>query len=89
MARQKFVHFVPRPKPRKRPGIHKKRKNKDEKRDFKKYNRQGRRAKLGNITRLRIQASGISGIKLSKKQLNMHLKKKRVIELILKERVDK
>ena len=37
MARQKFVHFVPRPKPRKRPGIHKKRKNKDEKRDFKKY----------------------------------------------------
>ena len=24
MARQKFVHFVPRPKPRKRPGIHKK-----------------------------------------------------------------
>ncbi len=44
MARQKFVHFVPRPKPRKRPGIHKKRKNKSEKRDFKKYNRQGRRA---------------------------------------------
>ena len=24
MARQKFVHFVPRPKPRKRPGVHKK-----------------------------------------------------------------
>ena len=44
MARQKFVHFVPRPKPRKRPGIHKKRKNESEKRDFKKYNRQGRRA---------------------------------------------
>ena len=44
MARQKFVHFVPRPKPRKRSGIHKKRKNKSEKRDFKKYNRQGRRA---------------------------------------------
>ena len=43
MARQKFVHFVPRPKPRKRPGVQK-RKNKDEKRDFKKYNRQGRRA---------------------------------------------
>ena len=42
MAKQKFVHFVPRPKPRKRPGVHKKSKNKSEKRDFKKYNRQGR-----------------------------------------------
>ena len=42
MAKQKFVHYVPRPKPRKRPGVHKKRKNKSEKRDFKKYNRQGR-----------------------------------------------
>ncbi len=38
------VVTAPRAKPRKRPGIHKKRKNKDEKRDFKKYNRQGRRA---------------------------------------------
>ena len=28
MARQKFIHFVPRPKPRKRPGRHKKRLNK-------------------------------------------------------------
>ena len=44
MAKQKFTHFVPRPKPKKRPGVHKKRKNTDEKRDFKKYNRQGRRA---------------------------------------------
>lgn len=44
MARQKFVNFTPRPKPRKRPRVHKKRKNKNEKRDFKKYNRQGRRA---------------------------------------------
>jgi hypothetical protein len=44
MAKQKFTNFVPRPKPKKRPGVHKKRKNKDEKRDFKKYNRQGRRA---------------------------------------------
>ena len=44
MAKQKFTHFVPRPKPKKRPGIHKKRKNKSEKRDFKKYNRQGRGA---------------------------------------------
>ncbi len=42
MAKQKFVHYVPRPKPPKRPGVHKKRKNKNEKRDFKKYNRQGR-----------------------------------------------
>ena len=42
MAKQKFTHFVPRPKPKKRPGVHKKRKNKKEKRDFKKYNRQGR-----------------------------------------------
>ncbi len=41
MAR-KFKTFVPRPKPRKRPGVHKKRKNKHEKRRFKKYNRQGR-----------------------------------------------
>ena len=23
MAKQKFVHFVPRPKPKKRPGVHK------------------------------------------------------------------
>ena len=42
MARQKFTHFVPRAKPRKRPGRHKKNLNKNEKRDFKKYNRQGR-----------------------------------------------
>ncbi len=28
MAKQKFVHFVPRPKPKKRPGVHKKSKNK-------------------------------------------------------------
>ena len=44
MAKLKFTNFVPRPKPRKRPRIHKKRKNKSEKRGFKKYNRQGRRA---------------------------------------------
>ena len=44
MAKRKFTNFIPRPKPKKRPGVHEKRKNKDEKRDFKKYNRQGRRA---------------------------------------------
>ena len=43
MAR-KFKDFVQRPKPRKRPGKHKKRMNKNEKRDFKKYNGQGRRS---------------------------------------------
>jgi len=42
MAKQKFIHYVPRPKPKKRPGVHKKSKNKSEKRMFKKYNRQGR-----------------------------------------------
>jgi hypothetical protein len=42
MARQKFVHYVPRPKPRKRPGRHKKRLNKKEKLSYKKYHRQGR-----------------------------------------------
>jgi len=42
MAKQKFIHYVPRPKPKKRPGVHKKSKNKSEKRSFKKYNRQGR-----------------------------------------------
>ena len=42
MAKQKFKDFIPRPKPRKRPGVHKKRKNKNEKRDFKKYIGQGR-----------------------------------------------
>ena len=42
MAKRKFVHFVPRPKPKKRPRRHKKSLNKDEKRDFKKYARQGR-----------------------------------------------
>jgi hypothetical protein len=31
MAKQKFTHFVPREKPRKRPGRHKKRLNKHEK----------------------------------------------------------
>ena len=42
MAKQKFVHYVPRPKPRKRPGRHKKSLNKNEKRCYKKYNKQGR-----------------------------------------------
>jgi hypothetical protein len=42
MAKQKFVHFEPRPKPRKRNRTHKKKLNKNEKRDYKKYNRQGR-----------------------------------------------
>ena len=42
MAKRTFKHFTPRPKPKKRPRVHKKRKNKSEKRDFKKYNRQGR-----------------------------------------------
>ena len=31
MARQKFTHFVPRDKPKKRPGVHKKSQNKSEK----------------------------------------------------------
>ena len=43
MAKQKFTHFVPRPKPKKRPGRHKKSLNKNEKRDYKPYNRQGRK----------------------------------------------
>ena len=43
MAKQKFKDFIPRPKPKKRPRVHKKRKNKSEKRSFKKYHRQGRR----------------------------------------------
>ena len=42
MAKQKFVHFEPRPKPRKRPRRHTKRLNKNKKRCYKKYNRQGR-----------------------------------------------
>jgi hypothetical protein len=42
MAKQKFTHYVPRPKPKKRPGRHKKRLNKSEKRGYKKYNKQGR-----------------------------------------------
>jgi len=43
MARQKFVHFVPRPKPRKRPGRHCKSPNKKKKlQNNKKYNKQGR-----------------------------------------------
>tara|TARA_R100001126_G_C4786280_1_gene129634 strand:- start:211 stop:339 length:129 start_codon:yes stop_codon:yes gene_type:complete len=41
MAR-KFKAFVERPKPRKRPRRHKKKLSKNEKRDYKKYNRQGR-----------------------------------------------
>jgi hypothetical protein len=35
MAKQKFTHFVPRPKPKKRPRVHKKRLNKNEKRVIK------------------------------------------------------
>ncbi len=31
MAKQKFTHFVPRDKPKKRPGVHKKSQNKSEK----------------------------------------------------------
>ena len=41
MAR-KFKSFEERPTPKKRPRVHKKSKNKDEKRSYKKYNRQGR-----------------------------------------------
>ena len=41
MAR-KFKDFVERPKPKKRPGRHKKNLSKSEKRDYKKYNKQGR-----------------------------------------------
>lgn len=43
MAKRKFINFMPRPKPRKRPRRHKKRLSKGEKRDYKKYNRQGRK----------------------------------------------
>ena len=39
---KKFKSFEERPKPRKRPRRHKKNLNKQEKRMFKKYNRQGR-----------------------------------------------
>ena len=44
MARIKFVHFVPRDKPIKRPGRHKKSLNKSEKRQMKQtsYKGQGR-----------------------------------------------
>ena len=37
MPRKKFKDFVPRPKPRKRPGRHKKRLSKSEKRQFTLY----------------------------------------------------
>jgi len=48
MAKQKFVHFVPRPKPPKRPGKHKKSQNKNEKRQKKqtRYKGQGRWKKI-------------------------------------------
>jgi len=42
MAKKKFTTYVERPKPKKRPGVHKKNMNKQEKRQTKKYNRQGR-----------------------------------------------
>jgi hypothetical protein len=35
MAKQKFTHFVPREKPKKRKGVHKKSQNKSEKRQRK------------------------------------------------------
>ena len=40
MARQSFLHFTPRPKPKKRKGKH--RKNLNKRSTLKKYNRQGR-----------------------------------------------
>ena len=44
MAKQKFVHFIPRDKPKKRPGVHKKSQNKSEKLQKKqtRYKGQGR-----------------------------------------------
>ena len=39
MAKRKFVNFIPRPKPRKRPGRHTKRLNKHKKRCYKPYKR--------------------------------------------------
>tara|TARA_R100001530_G_scaffold130996_2_gene102358 strand:- start:525 stop:671 length:147 start_codon:yes stop_codon:yes gene_type:complete len=42
MAKKKMKNFVERPKPKKRIGVHKKSLNKDEKRSYKKYNKQGR-----------------------------------------------
>ena len=39
---KKFKSYVERPKPKTRPRVHKKSKNKDEKRSYKKYNGQGR-----------------------------------------------
>ena len=44
MAKQKFVHYVPRPKPKKRPGRHKKDLKKNEQRMKKRsrYRGQGR-----------------------------------------------
>jgi len=39
---KKFRDFVERDKPRKRPGRHTKSLNKSKKRDYKKYNKQGR-----------------------------------------------
>jgi|TARA_R110000824_G_scaffold123594_2_gene281571 hypothetical protein len=42
MAR-KFKDYVERDQPRKRPGRHKKSLNKNEKRDYKPYNKQGRK----------------------------------------------
>jgi hypothetical protein len=42
MAKRKFTHFIPREKPKKRPRRHKKNLNKNEKRDYKSYHRQGR-----------------------------------------------
>jgi hypothetical protein len=44
MAKQKFTNYIPRPKPKKRPGVHKKSKNKKEKLNQKntRYKGQGR-----------------------------------------------
>ena len=49
MAKRKFTNFVPRPKPRKRPGSHTKNLNKSNKRSYKKYTRQGRCQAAQNI----------------------------------------
>ena len=58
MARIKFVHFVPRDKPKKRPGVHKKTQNKSEKRQKKQTRYKGGGRWKSQITQIFLSQLG-------------------------------
>ena len=61
MARQSFLHFTPRDKPKKRPGVHKKSMHKDEKRQMKltRYKGQGRQIMAKTVATVALQTGAV------------------------------